>query len=1040
MLQFIGRKRLGSSLLPVVAATGLFMLGLMAHLFTTTKFGDADSPACRAIWMFPSYARLTTFDESHTKLARKYSLHLYREQNVDNIPDDGDFHDSLTGIPVLFIPGNAGSYKQVRSIAAETATTYWREWNEGTLSNKEASHYDFFTADFNEDFTAFHGRTIVDQAEYLNEAIKFILKLYSSQQNPPKSVVLLAHSMGGVVARAMLSLPNYREESVNTILTLATPHALAPLTFDGDLTRVYSAMDRFWYEGYHSNVSTKYSEMARRRVKDVAIVSITGGGLDNTLPADYTTLGYLVPPSNGFTVYTTGIPSVWTPMDHLAIVWCDQLRIAVSRALLNIADKSSPTRTYSLAKKMRALRKTLLSGFEDYSTQDKVATREPETIELKLDSQKIRRMKSGERLRSFKQTEPTTTIFNIPENVNSSFSLLSSSRLSFWEEHRDGSENPSVLLCSNMDMSDSTGREDNKLYELTTENTNEYVALKCVDVKDDASAVPRSFSDSSSVAESSAGGDHSPFYAIQFNHTVLSQFDTIVVVENVRTDENQFLIADLVESSKTKYDLGKGMLNLMRRGADIALPNTRPLAANIYIPGAWSSILIYQVKVHYATKESSTHLPLFAPFIRQWSTEPYETKWHVNVEKNNEMLLTMHGIAPFTPIKIRHDHRYGLNLELWSDPSTEDLPIDIYLSIDFFKSMRLLVLRYRLALVACCLSVTLLSFLFQFNHYIQSNVFPSVIYGLTKICSLKWFPVIFSLLSVLSSVVNNLRVQQFLNLIDPVVLQDSNEINNSLSNDFKLNSFYLGLEEPYLWLIGPIFFMMGVGIILVTYFSLLGVATVISKTKDLFKRPKRGMDSETDTETVNKNKNKNKEEAEESVPMAVSTSFPVRKIVAMILILIAVPFYLPYQFVYVVCCIVQIISTIKLVVAQPQNKSMLNYMITLLILMLWTLPINVPVLIVFIHNFAVNWKTPFSSHHNILAILPILMLMERHSSGNYLPRAVAAKKTNVFITRALVGYFIFYCIIYGIRHTFWLHHLLNVFFCWLLIQYYGQKK
>ena len=85
----------------------------------------------------------------------------------------------MKGVPVLFIPGNAGSYKQVRPIAAEGAT-YFHDVlrHDPAAINAGVRNLDFFTVDFNEDITAFHGQTMLDQAEYLNEAIAYILSLY----------------------------------------------------------------------------------------------------------------------------------------------------------------------------------------------------------------------------------------------------------------------------------------------------------------------------------------------------------------------------------------------------------------------------------------------------------------------------------------------------------------------------------------------------------------------------------------------------------------------------------------------------------------------------------------------------------------------------------------------------------------------------------------------------------------------------------------------------------------------------------------------
>ena len=57
--------------------------------------------------------------------------------------------------------------------------------------------------------------------------------------------------------------------------------------------------------------------------------------------------------------------------------------------------------------------------------------------------------------------------------------------------------------------------------------------------------------------------------------------------------------------------------------------------------------------------------------------------------------------------------------------------------------------------------------------------------------------------------------------------------------------------------------------------------------------------------------------------------------------------------------------------------------------MLWLLPINGPVLVVWVHNLAVHWLTPFSSHHNVLSIMPFILLVETLTSGKMVPRVTS---------------------------------------------------
>lgn len=1006
---------------------GLLLFNLTAYLYTRGLTG-ADLPGCRIVYMGPSYARITAFDEGHTKFASKYSLYLYREQGKDPFPDEKEGFSQLGGIPILFIPGNAGSYRQVRSIASETSNLYFDEYLHGEEGrfNPNAKNYDFFTADFNEDFTAFHGRTMLDQAEYLNEAIKFILSLYQNSETPPESVVILGHSMGGVVSRVMVSLPNYIPGSINTMLTLASPHAAAPLTFDGDILKIYSAVDRFWFDGYHeSSETSSIAKIAEERLTNISLVSITGGLLDSILPADYTTLGYLVPPSNGFTVYTTGIPGVWTPIDHLAIVWCGQLRRQILRTLLDIANYNSPEKTYPLDVRMKVMRRNLLSGFEDYAVKDKIAN-DPydREIKLKLDSEQINYVKTGNKLRikpgssPIEKMKPVMNIFDIPTDKGVQFSMLTSINIGAWEDPNteEFSVRPTVLLCNKLNGDE----QHDDIIDYTNDESREREVLKCIDASKDCNMVPRSTSGTRSLSESSIGGEEDPFYAVKFDSSVLRQYDSVLLTEasDVKTDDNnEFIIAELSDDNSTHFALEGELFSLITAGASISIPSGESISMNVKIPGAWSSILAYKLTLSNPNNEDE-YTPMFQTFLRQWSNEPYEVKWHVDTDNQKEILLSMHGIAPYTPFKVKPLSEYGLNIEIWIDSSAKE-PIDFHLRIDLLNSLRLLVLRYRLAIISYCVSIILLALIFQVRFYTQTNKFPTFLYGLSCMCAPKVLGAILFVLSALTPIMTNQPLQKLLNMIDPVVLQDPNEINLSLTEDFKLNSFFLGLEEKSLWFIGPVFFIMTLGIVLLSYYGLLALGIAITsliRTVPSRFRP-----------------------LSESRAASSSTSqwWRYRRYIGVAVVLLVIPIYMPYQFAYVISCIIQALQVIKILANDKSNKNVLNYHLSLLLLMLWILPINVPILIVFVHNMTINWTTPFSSHHNLLAILPVLMLMQRYSHKHTLPRIAGS---HYRLTVALLAYYIFYCLVYGIRHTYWIHHLFNFVCCWLLVLHYDAPN
>lgn len=273
----------------------------------------------------------------------------------------------LNGAPVLFLPGNAGSYRQVRSLAAEAS----RHFHDVVRHDQErikagTRSLDFFMIDFNEDMAAFHGQTLLDQAEYVNEAIAYILSLYHdpkrSRRDPelpdPSSVILIGHSMGGIVARTALTMSNYQANSVNTIVTMSAPHAKPPVSFDSDIVHTYKQINDYWRDAYSQTWANN------NPLWHVTLISIAGGSRDTVVPSDYASISSLVPETHGFTVFTSSIPDVWIGVDHLSITWCDQFRKAIIKSLFDIIDVRRASQTKPRAERMRIFKKWYLTGLE----------------------------------------------------------------------------------------------------------------------------------------------------------------------------------------------------------------------------------------------------------------------------------------------------------------------------------------------------------------------------------------------------------------------------------------------------------------------------------------------------------------------------------------------------------------------------------------------------------------------------------------------------------------------------------------------------
>ncbi|KAA6416827.1 MAG: GPI inositol-deacylase [Trebouxia sp. A1-2] len=139
-------------------------------------------------YMWPSYHSLTELDN----LGQQYELYLYKEgrQSLSNSRDALAF---ASGPPVLFLHGSDGSYKQVRSLASETARP-------SEASGKPALAW--FAADFKEEMSAFDGAILERQTIFVVDCVKWLRQHYRQTYAADMPVVLVGHSMGGLVARA----------------------------------------------------------------------------------------------------------------------------------------------------------------------------------------------------------------------------------------------------------------------------------------------------------------------------------------------------------------------------------------------------------------------------------------------------------------------------------------------------------------------------------------------------------------------------------------------------------------------------------------------------------------------------------------------------------------------------------------------------------------------------------------------------------------------------------------------------------------------
>ncbi|KAK4157252.1 GPI inositol-deacylase [Chaetomidium leptoderma] len=984
----------------VVSIVGLGFLFAVLHSSVTRQI---DPKGCRMSYMRPSYAKFNDFDTEHTRLASKYSLYLYREQGVD--------HDTkVRGVPILFIPGNAGSYKQVRPIAAETANYFHDVLQHDEFAiNAGVRNLDFFTVDFNEDITAFHGQTLLDQAEYLNEAIRYILSLYLdprvSDRDPdlpdPTSVIILGHSMGGVVARTMLIMPNYQSNSINTIITMSAPHARPPVSFDGQIVQTYKDINDHWRHAYSQQWAND------NPLWHVTLVSIAGGGLDTVVPSDYASVESLVPDTHGFTVFTSTIPGVWTSMDHQAILWCDQFRKVIAHAIYDVVDVHRATQTKPRAERMRVFKKWFLTGME--AVVEKTAPRSDPTTLLTVDDNSDSIIAEGERLvlRNL-GTAGTVRAHLMPIPPSGSpgmkrFTLLTDAKLD-----KPGENGKlEVLFCSVIPSQPSQSWSGfSSQMDLSKGNTSA-TRLACTTAAPDVVSLPASTDSARFPFYIDGEREITPFSYLEYGVDDISEHQFVAIVEKTTTPAPAFVVAEFSDYSQSHRTQHISLQSLLAFGAKLGLPAERPMVSEIKVPSLQSSLLAYNLRISH--QDCGGEKELFAPLVRQYLAEPYESKYFVNA---HEATVSLHGVAPYVPPpltgKLEED---GLSFQFWTDPTCNS-SIHLELTVDFMGSLGKLYMRYRTVFAAFPLFVVALVLRKQFRVYDTTGIFIPFLESL-DLCLRQSIPLMLASLTVLTFSTGNTAPAG-----DTSFWHWENGASSIL--DFHQNDLLIGTQDPLFLFLIPLIGVVCIGVCTVLNYMalvlthLLGIVANLATFRPGWIRH---------------------EDNRKAAPSPFFSPSPRRRMITTAILLLLVATVVPYQFAYLVACLVQLMTTVRAQriaseLRSTANSNFYNYAQSIFILMLWVLPINLPTFVVWVHNLAVHWLTPFTSHHNVLSVMPFVVLVETLTTGKMIPRVGSRLK---HVTSILLFCIAVYAAVYGVSYAYTLHYLANFLAFWLAI-------
>ncbi|KAI6902937.1 GPI inositol-deacylase-like protein [Hortaea werneckii] len=424
------------------------------------------------------------------------------------------------------------------------------------------------------------------------------------------------------------------------------------------------------------------------------------------------------------------------------------------------------------------------------------------------------------------------------------------------------------------------------------------------------------------------------------------------------------------------------------------------------IPEVHSTMFAYNLRVHRDPCQKG-HEELFAPLLRQSIQEPYESKYFVNTKGGN---INVHGISPYMPPPLSgKGASEGLSLQLWTDPTCNST-VKVSLTVDLVGSAGKLVMRYRTVFAAFPLLVVAIVLRKQFKVYDATGVFMSFSQSMDH-CIRTSIPAIIAALTFLSVALSKATQGPWARR-----WFSQSTGTDETSIDFTVNDLMLGTSDPFFWFLVPLFGIVSVGVCIAgNYF----VLTIMETLALLYGRLRTLLLTKAD---------------ETRHPTFAITSPHQRMITTSILLLLVITL-IPYQFAYMVLSIVQLFTCVRALRHARESGTapaynFYNYVHSMLVLMLWILPINMPVLVVWIHNLAVHWLTPFSALHNLLAVLPLILLVETLRAGGMVPRVTSRIR---YLTNIALFAFALYAAVYGVTYAYRLHHLVNALCAWLFL-------
>lgn len=801
--------------------------------------------------------------------------------------------------------------------------------------------------------------------------------------------------MGGIVARLMMLKSNHPKNSVDTIITLSSPHAYPPVPLDKGVEEVYTSINTRWRE--HANTTL--------------LISLSGGILDNQLSSEPASLplGRIWYRDTSLSAFTSSLAGLWSGVDHLAMMWCDQLRERIARGVLNIEGRERSI--YQRREEWRRMLGIAIDHLDDQRI----------TTFLSKDSH----MESQESPTE-NQVSTTYKISDAIDRQQESFDLFTSHSVGL-----DTSFGPPI-----------DQQADIRVELCTSDNVCRYILPSAYDLYPPAT-LDAQFPRAEERYEMPGKGIRRLTLSLKQMKTEMID---IIRIERIRdsSDANGF-----VDSGWTGQARYISIMPHFWKSAYIPFQLetlSTPPSKETIVSGIDSSLFAYDLYIVPSLAASKCKAG-YPPMLKIQSLSTGDTQYYPGVQTGSRYVLTLHATSPYMPPAAVDSSATSFNLLLDTCAQIDGISI----RINWKVSAGLLVSRYRAAMVAFPLAIIVLASGLVWNEYDRGGEWNEHIYSSLALFLNQYFTGDFaSLTSTLvqrSTLLLPLLLTTSISLL--MIQKSALQSYSSEGLPASLNNLSLGIPTSSLS------FTLLLDVLFMT--ASYGIAILVSFAVDLMFRI---------IATLCKFMPQSREKVQNKDPFAPFRR-PRATIISAILFSLLVWLAIPIQFVYLVLFLIQILSTTQSVCKSSQyhleahNQDHANQQKLLFNIFIRLLPFNAPALLIWTRNLLRGYFGLLSgSDHNILAVIGFLFITQISSSGQILHRSTSRQvsickekllrvlmliphfhRICSMITLGLFAFVSGYALAYGIRYTYILFDFANIIMLWLALhQYYMQYK